>query len=106
MLLKPTLDPRLRLDLLADSEGIKYDGTGRNIFENDREDVPKPIAPVVVEGDKQPDKVLWQPPVSPPPPINLKFWGWASKACEPKAVVLAQGETGLFPPEGAFLPTR
>jgi hypothetical protein len=106
MLLKPTLDPRLRLDLLADSEGIKYDGTGRNIFANDREDIPKPIAPVVVEGDKQPDKVLWQPPVSPPPPINLKFWGWASKAGESKAVFLAQGENGFVAREGDIVANR
>src|SRR5260370_1368586 len=106
MLLKPTLDPRLRLDLLADSEGIKYDGTGRNIFANDREDIPKPIAPVVVEGDKQPDKVLWQPPVSPPPPINLKFWGWASKAGESKAVFLAQGGNGFVALLGDIVANR
>ncbi len=106
LMLKPTLDPRLRLDLLADSEGIKYEGTGRNIFANDREDIPKLIAPAVVESEKQADKVPWQPPVSPPPPINLKFWGWANKAGESKAIFLAQGENGFIAREGDIVANR
>ena len=42
-----SLDPTLRLDLLATSEKTQYEGNGRNIFVSQAEDVviPKPIAP-------------------------------------------------------------
>ena len=102
-LLKPTLDPHLRLDLLAQSEGIKYEGSGRDIFADHVDDAPKPPAPsqlVIAMQD-------WRPPVpAPPPPINLKFWGWASRPGEPKVVFLAQGENGFAAREGDIVARR
>ncbi len=103
-LLKPTLDPQLRLDLLAQSEGIKYEGSGRDIFVEQPDDIPKPIAPALLE---KADLHPWQPPaLPPPPPINLKFWGWASRPGEAKAVFLAQGEAGFLAHEGDIVARR
>jgi hypothetical protein len=106
-LLKPTLDPHLRLDLLAQSEGIKYGGAGRDIFtehpEEIPEEIPKPNAPGLLTSVK-PD---WQPPTpAPPPPINLKFWGWITRPGESKAAFLAQGEHGFVAHEGDIVARR
>jgi hypothetical protein len=106
-LLKPTLDPHLRLDLLANSEGFKYEGNGRDIFsEHAAQDIPQPVAPGLLTGQKQ--EVSWTPPPPPPPPppINLRFWGWASQPGEPKAVFLAQGENGFVAHEGDIVARR
>lgn len=100
-LLKPTLDPHLRLDLLAESEGAKYEGSGRDIFSEHPEDIPKPSAPGLLA------KQTWQPPApAPPPPINLKFWGWASRPGESKAVFLAQDGNGFIAREGDIVARR
>jgi hypothetical protein len=105
--LKPTLDPRLRLDLLAISEGVQYGGSGRNIFADDSVEIPKVIAPVVVPNDKQAEKPPWAaPPLPPAPPINLKFWGWANSSGESKAIFLSQGENGFVAHEGDIIARR
>lgn len=99
--LTPTLDPRLRLDLLKGAEHTEYTGSGRNIFRADSE--PAPIVPPV----KNPDLAHNQnpaptgPPVPPPPPpIPLKFFGVASKAGEPKRALLSDGEDVFVAKEG------
>jgi hypothetical protein len=104
--LAPTLDPRLRLDLLKESEEIKYEGTGRNIFqEHLLEDIPKPTAPGLLS--KTPEKPRRQPPAPAlPPPIDLKFYGWASAAGEPKAVFLAQNDNAFVAHEGDIVARR
>ena len=71
------LDPTLHLDRLAQSEGVEYAGTGRNIFSADsapiRIDTPiapaRPIGPIVT---------VPQPPPGPPKPpaIDLKYFGY------------------------------
>ena len=50
-----SLDPTLRLDLLAASEKTLYEGKGRNIFMSQAEDVviPKPIAPGTPDAQAQ-----------------------------------------------------
>jgi hypothetical protein len=101
--LAATLDPRLRLDLLKGSEGIRYEGTGRNIFREHLEEIPKQVAP----GLKDPVKREWQPPApTPPPPINLKFYGWANQPGEPKAIFLMQGDDVFLAHEGEIIAHR
>jgi hypothetical protein len=85
-----TLDPRLRVDLLAASQNKKYEA-GRNIFRMEEKPIEKPIAEVrkewTVEIPPTPT------PTPPPPPIPLKFYGFASKTNEAKRVFLAdEGE--------------
>jgi hypothetical protein len=96
-----SLDPRLRLDILQQSEGTQYDGKGRNIFlayEEPKIEAAK--TPVVVETPPGP------PPPPPPPPITLKFFGFASKPGEPKKVFLSQGEDIFIAAEGDVVNRR
>ena len=80
-----SLDPTLRYDWLKASEDTKYQGAGRNIFRAEVE-IPKPIVPVHVAAVP----VVPQGPPR-PPPINLKFFGFANKPGEPKRIFLSQG---------------
>jgi hypothetical protein len=103
--LAPTLDPRLRLDLLKDSERVAYEGTGRNIFQEHLEDIPKPIAPGMP--GKPAEKPKWVPQGPPsPPPIDLKFYGWASEPGEPRAIFLSKGADVFVAHEGDIVARR
>lgn len=81
-----TLDPRLRLDILAASQSKKYEAGGRNIFRMEE----KKIEPMVASarGPMGPDPLPTPAPPPPPPPIPLKFYGFASKPTEPKKIFL------------------
>jgi hypothetical protein len=87
-----SLDPTLHLDQLAMAEEIKYEGSGRNIFVAQAEDVkiPTPLGPGTSDGKK--DGPIYQPPGPPvPQPIPLKFFGFASHPGEPKKIFLSKG---------------
>ena len=101
-----SLDPTLRLDLLATAEQTQYEGNGRNIFVSQAEQVviPPPIAPGHTDQNKEPEYVL--PVVPPPPPIPLKFFGFASKPGEPKKIFLSQGEDVWVAGEGEIVNRR
>src|SRR3954468_21848987 len=75
-----SLDPTIRVDLLAASEGIKYEGNGRNIFRAEAEAPPKPVVLTLEQQCRiTPDAPQCKPPgPPPPPPINLKFFGFAN----------------------------
>ncbi len=101
-----SLDPRLRLDLLKDTESTLYEGKGRNIFRAEAE-IPKPIASAMHK-----PKFIPPPPMPeqqgppPPPPINLKFYGFASRPGEPKKVFLSQGDDVFIAGEGDIVDRR
>ena len=99
----PSLDPTLRLDLLKDSEETKYSGSGRNIFAAASEPIPRP------KGNGTTDKktVVYTPPPTPqPPPITLKFFGFASKPGEPKRIFLSQDGDVFIASEGDIINRR
>lgn len=98
---EPRLDPTLDLDLLRRSEQIKYAGTARNIFVAGSLPVPKAIAATDIK-----PAPYTPPPIQPPPPINLKFFGFASKPGEPKKVFLSQGEDIFIASEGDIVDRR
>lgn len=101
------LDPTLQLDLLALSEKTPYEGTGRNIFVSQSEDVkiPQPIAPGHTDGPKI-DPPYVTPPVQQAPPIPLKFYGFASSPGEPKKIFLKLGEDVFVAGEGEIVDRR
>ncbi len=89
-----SLDPTLKLDLLQASEGTEYKGTGRNIFQAKAEEIPQPIVP---PGPKpRPQMVCPGDPRCPPPPIPLKFYGFASRPGEPKKIFLSSADGDIF----------
>lgn len=100
-----SLDPTLRLDLLAMSEETKYEGNGRNIFVSQPDVViPKPIAPGSPDAPKRDPYHL--PPPPPPAPIPLKFYGFASSPGEPKKIFLKLGEDVFVAGEGEIVDRR
>lgn len=101
-----SLDPTLRLDLLAMSEKTEYQGTGRNIFVSQAEDVkiPQPIS--AVNTDKAPPPAYALPMPAAAPPIPLKFYGFASSPGEPKKIFLKLGEDVFVAGEGEIVDRR
>ncbi|HKM85539.1 MAG TPA: hypothetical protein VJW96_04980 [Terriglobales bacterium] len=100
---EPRLDPTLDLKLLSQSEEIKYAGNGRNIF------VAGSVA--VIEKPKRPGVTdrpvaFVPPPVPGPPPITLKFFGFANRPGETKKVFLVQGEDIFIAGEGDIVDRR
>ena len=92
-----SLDPTLHLALLAAAEGVQYKGIGRNIFRSQEEaaPIPKPVAPALTASG---------PPS--PPPISLKFFGFASRPGEAKRVFLSEGEDVFIASEGDIVNRR
>jgi len=104
-----SLDPTLRLDLLATSEKTQYEGNGRNIFVSQAEDVviPKPVTTVRTDGQGGGPQGPYVPPSqAPAPPIPLKFYGFASSPGEPKRVFLKKGEDVFVAGEGEIVDRR
>lgn len=101
-IVEQTLDPTVRLDLLKTSEANQYKGSGRNIFRAQAEPVelPKPLQPPF----KPPEPVMTGPPA--PPPINLKFFGFATREGEAKKVFLAEGDNVFIAGEGEIVNRR
>jgi hypothetical protein len=100
---EPRLDPTLDLNLLSQSEEIKYAGNGRNIFVAGSVPIETPKR----NGSDQHDASLRQPPpIQPPPPITLKFFGFANRPGETKKVFLSQGEDVFIAAEGDIVDRR
>ena len=99
-----TLDPTLRFDLLKESEGTKYEGSGKNIFVAAAEPIPKPVAPATIA--QQPPVQQGPPPPPPPPPINLKFYGFAAEQGGVKQIFLAKDDAIFIAKEGDIVDRR
>jgi hypothetical protein len=101
-----SLDPTLHLSQLASAEQIKYEGLGRNIFVAQAEvAIPTPLAPGSPDAPKA-GGVYTPPPVAAPPPIPLKFFGFASKPGEPKKIFLSKGDDVFIAGEGEVIDRR
>jgi len=98
-----SLDPTLRLQLLHAVEGINYGGSGRNIFVEQPDPPPIPAPTHDVATDLPPPG---PPPPPPPPAINLKFFGFANKAGEPKRIFLSENEDVFIAAEGDIVNRR
>jgi len=97
------LDPTLQIDLLKNSEGAEYKGSGRNIFEAQAA-IPEPDRSVLAKTpEPAPQPIVSSPP---PPPIPLKFFGFASRPGQPKTIFLANGEDVFIGKEGDIVNRR
>lgn len=105
-----SLDPTLRLELLAASEQTQYQGSGRNIFVSQAEEVviPRVGASPVTDQQKAQEEAKYQgpPPVPAVPPIPLQFYGFASRAGEPKKIFLKLGDDVWVAGEGEIVDRR
>ncbi|MGA7909891.1 MAG: hypothetical protein WCA16_20970 [Candidatus Sulfotelmatobacter sp.] len=101
-----SLDPTLHLALLATAEQVKYEGTGRNIFVSQADpEIPKVASNGTTDHPKE--KVVYTPPrVEPPPPIPLKFFGFASGPGEPRKIFLSKGDDVFIAGEGEIVDRR
>jgi hypothetical protein len=99
---EPRLDPTLDLNLLSQSEEIKYAGNGRNIFVVGSVPIEKPKA----NGTDKQAGLRLPPPIQPPPPITLKFFGFANRPGETRKVFLSQGEDVFIAAEGDIVNRR
>jgi hypothetical protein len=97
-----SLDPRLHLDLLDNSEAVKYQGAGKNIFRAvaEVEIPPVKVSPLLSKQQEaaQAARNVYIPP--PPPPINLKFFGFSSSKGERPKAFLSQGDDVWIAHEG------
>ena len=96
-------DPALRFDLLAKVQGITYQGTERNIFQYHTRaaPIPKPAATAVT---KSAPKGSGE---APPPPIPLKYYGYAHKPDETaRKAFFMDGEEIFIGAEGEIVSKR
>jgi len=104
---EPRLDPTLDLDLLKQSEEIKYAGNGRNIFvAGSVATIERPKGNGTTDVNGQQAGIHMPPPLPQPPPITLKFFGFANEPGEPKRVFLSQGEDVFIAGEGEIVNRR
>ena len=103
-----SLDPRLKFDLLKGSEETEYKGSGRNIFRAETEvAIEKPIVnPIKTPPPNPTPEPTPGPVVQPPPPINIKFFGFANRPGEPRQVFLLQNDDVFIAKEGDVINRR
>lgn len=100
------LDPTLRTNALKNVENQVYKGSGRNIFEYAEVRIPQPKQPVVTPPTPSCEPNCPPLPTPPPPPINLKFIGFANHAGQPLSVFLQDGEDIFIGREGEIINRR
>jgi hypothetical protein len=105
-----SIDPTLRLDLLAKVQAVGMAGGVRNLFQFGPSPLPKipetKISPIV-SGPVAPTPTPGPPPTPPPPPIPLKFYGYATPAPSgAKRVFLLDGEDIIVAAEGQLVKSR
>lgn len=104
------LDPTLHLQQLASAEQVKYEGSGRNIFISQPDAViPIPQGNGTTDKGKPGDKQGVPYPIpqpAAPPPIPLKFFGFASQPGEQRKVFLSKDSDVFIAGEGEIVDRR
>ena len=113
-----TIDPTLRLDLLARVQSVDHQGGSRNLFQfsaappppapkDDPKIMPK-IPGQIAQGETQPDEVKPAEPVKPPPPpITLKYYGYSTpRGSTRRTAFFLDGEDIFMAAEGETVKRR
>jgi hypothetical protein len=110
-----TIDPRLRLDLLAKVQAVELAPAERNLF---MYGAATPVAPAIDPGKiipKTPDQIRAEqarlnpgPPVPPPPPaITLKYYGYTAQRVDGrKRAFFLDGDDIFVAAEGELIKKR
>jgi hypothetical protein len=108
-----SIDPRLRLDLLAKLQQVNVQGGNRSLFEFAAAPLPNKVEPKVIpkpvaEALKTPGQTLPEPPRKPQtPPVSLKFYGYTTQARQgPKRAFFLDGDEILVASEGDVVKKR
>jgi hypothetical protein len=112
-----TLDPTLRLDVLAKLKQVTFSGGDRSLFDFGQAPPPKPVpAPKILPtaavkpadngAPKPPDATPPKEVKPPPPPIPLKFYGFVSGTGSPRRAFFLQGEEIYVAGEGEIVQKR
>jgi hypothetical protein len=110
-----TIDPKLRLDLLAKVQAIEAGPAQRNLFQfgaavpvlppgmKERKITPGPTVAIAAGGTDPGGP----PPPPPPPPINLKYYGYTSKRADGlKRAFFLDGDDIFVAAEGDLIKKR
>jgi hypothetical protein len=110
-----SIDPTLRLDLLAKVQSVNIEGGRRNLFSVGASPLP-PEPTVAVKGETQTARVMGPqlppappppPTAPPPPPITLKYYGYSSaRADNRKHAFFLDGDDILMAAEGETVKKR
>jgi len=105
-----SIDPTLRLDLLARLQTVTLTGGARNLFQFGPAPLPKTPEPKVIPKSENPPAEApkpAEPPKPPPPPIPLKFYGYASNSGPgPRRAFFLNGEDIIVASEGEVIEKR
>lgn len=95
------LDPTLHPEWMAAAESLTYQGKGRNIFSMSSApvDIEQPKGPI------RPSQPIAQGP-PPPPPIDLKFFGYVAHQGGGRKVFLLHGDDVFIASEGDVVDHR
>ena len=113
-----TIDPTLRLDLLAKVQNVKLDGGQRNLFQFGKlepvAELKGPEPKIVPKREAMGPRPAPPPPpppgsvpLPPPPPITMKYYGLATKRIDGKTTAFfLDGEDILLATEGMTVKKR
>jgi hypothetical protein len=97
-----TVDPALRLDLLAKLQTVNVEGVHRSIFDFGAPPAPKPdptaakkpVPSPIIDTAKAKEEPAKPPPPPPPPKIPLKFYGFTTAKVQtgPKRAFFVEGD--------------
>jgi hypothetical protein len=105
-----SIDPTLRLDLLAKVQNVTLQGGERNIFQFGSAPMPKTPEPKIIPTPATAPAPVNAKPVEPvkppPPPIPLRFYGYSQAKPGEKRAFFLDGEDIVVATEGELVRRR
>ncbi len=103
-----SLDPTLHMSAMLTTESLQYRGTGRNIFSATAAPAEVRIPKALSSARPTLAPAAYTPPSGPPqpPPINLRFFGTATRPGQPARALLLRGEDVVLASVGDIVQRR